>query len=399
MGPLSGIRIADFTQLYQGPLATQVLSDMGAEIIKIEPPKGDFFRNWAIGDKYIKGESISFMSVNRNKRSIVLDLKKPDGVLVAKEIIRNSDVVIENFRPGVMDRLGLGFENLTEINPKIIYCASSGYGTSGPYVDYPGQDLLIQAMTGTMWLNGRLQDPPIAVGFGLADVTGGLHIVMGTLAALIERQSSGIGQRVDVNLLNSQLTMLTHEVTYFANTKEKPIRPVANSTGAYTGAPLGIYQTKDGFIVIAMMSISKLAKLVDATTLFNNDSSNDIAQRAEIHAELELNFKNKTINEWLTILRAADVWCAQVKTFEEMISDEQVIWNKMIQSIDHPVVGPLSIVGPSILFSRTKSGVRLPPPLLGQHSQEILNEFGFKENQIISFLKSKAVINYQEKST
>jgi crotonobetainyl-CoA:carnitine CoA-transferase CaiB-like acyl-CoA transferase len=399
MGPLSGIRIADFTQLYQGPLATQVLSDMGAEIIKIEPPKGDFFRNWAIGDKYIKGESISFMSVNRNKRSIVLDLKKPDGVLVAKEIIRNSDVVIENFRPGVMDRLGLGFENLTEINPKIIYCASSGYGTSGPYVDYPGQDLLIQAMTGTMWLNGRLQDPPIAVGFGLADVTGGLHIVMGTLAALIERQSSGIGQRVDVNLLNSQLTMLTHEVTYFANTKEKPIRPVANSTGAYTGAPLGIYQTKDGFIVIAMMSISKLAKLVGATTLFNNDSSNDIAQRAEIHAELELNFKNKTINEWLTILRAADVWCAQVKTFEEMISDEQVIWNKMIQSVDHPVVGPLSIVGPSILFSRTKSGVRLPPPLLGQHSQEILNEFGFKENQIISFLKSKAVINYQEKST
>jgi crotonobetainyl-CoA:carnitine CoA-transferase CaiB-like acyl-CoA transferase len=399
MGPLSGIRIADFTQLYQGPLATQVLSDMGAEIIKIEPPKGDFFRNWAIGDKYIKGESISFMSVNRNKRSIVLDLKKPDGVLVAKEIIRNSDVVIENFRPGVMDRLGLGFENLTEINPKIIYCASSGYGTSGPYVDYPGQDLLIQAMTGTMWLNGRLQDPPIAVGFGLADVTGGLHIVMGTLAALIERQSSGIGQRVDVNLLNSQLTMLTHEVTYFANTKEKPIRPVANSTGAYTGAPLGIYQTKDEFIVIAMMSISKLAKLVGATTLFNNDSSNDIAQRAEIHAELELNFKNKTINEWLTILRAADVWCAQVKTFEEMISDEQVIWNKMIQSVDHPVVGPLSIVGPSILFSRTKSGVRLPPPLLGQHSQEILNEFGFKENQIISFLKSKAVINYQEKST
>jgi len=399
MGPLSGIRIADFTQLYQGPLATQVLSDMGAEIIKIEPPKGDFFRNWAIGDKYIKGESISFMSVNRNKRSIVLDLKKPDGVLVAKEIIRNSDVVIENFRPGVMDRLGLGFENLTEINPKIIYCASSGYGTSGPYVDYPGQDLLIQAMTGTMWLNGRLQDPPFAVGFGLADVTGGLHIVMGTLAALIERQSSGIGQRVDVNLLNSQLTMLTHEVTYFANTKEKPIRPVANSTGAYTGAPLGIYQTKDGFIVIAMMSISKLAKLVGATTLFNNDSSNDIAQRAEIHAELELNFKNKTINEWLTILRAADVWCAQVKTFEEMISDEQVIWNKMIQSVDHPVVGPLSIVGPSILFSRTKSGVRLPPPLLGQHSQEILNEFGFKENQIISFLKSKAVINYQEKST
>lgn len=398
MGPLSGIKIADFTQLYQGPLATQVLSDMGAEIIKIEPPKGDFFRNWAIGDKYINGESISFMSVNRNKRSIVLDLKQENGIKVAKEIIKNSDVVIENFRPGVMQRLGLGFEKLQEINPRVIYCASSGYGTSGPYFDYPGQDLLIQAITGTMWLNGRLEDPPVAVGFGLADVTGGLHIVMGTLAAIIERQTSGQGQRVDVNLLNSQLTMLTHEVTYFANTRERPVRPKANSTGAYTGAPLGIYQTKDGFIVIAMMSISKLAKLVDAPNLFDNNSTNDIPRRGEIHAELESKFKMKSVEEWLPILRAADVWCAQVKTFEQMIEDEQVLWNKMIRTIDHPVVGPLSIVGPSILFSRTSSEVRMPPPLLGQHSKEILSELGFNNGQITNFLQSKSVINYHEKS-
>ena len=397
MGPLSGIKIADFTQLYQGPLATQVLSDMGAEIIKIEPPKGDFFRNWAIGDKYINGESISFMSVNRNKRSIVLDLKQENGIKVAKEIIKNADVVIENFRPGVMQRLGLGFEKLQEINPRVIYCASSGYGTSGPYVDYPGQDLLIQAITGTMWLNGRLEDPPVAVGFGLADVTGGLHIVMGTLAAIIERQTSGQGQRGDVIVLNSQLTMLTHEVTYFANTRERPVRPKANSTGAYTGAPLGIYQTKDGFIVIAMMSISKLAKLVDAPSLFDNNSTNDIPRRGEIHAELESKFKMKSVEEWLPILRSADVWCAQVKTFEQMIEDEQVLWNKMIRTIDHPVVGPLSIVGPSILFSRTNSEVRLPPPLLGQHSKEILSELGFDNGQITDFLDSKSVINYKEK--
>lgn len=390
-GPLSGIKIADFTQLYQGPLATQVLSDMGAEIIKIEPPKGDFFRNWAIGDKYIEGESISFMSVNRNKRSIVLDLKSVSGIEIAKKIISDSDVVIENFRPGVMDRLGLGFNELQKINPKIIYCASSGYGTSGPYLDYPGQDLLIQAITGTMWMNGRLDDPPIAVGFGLADVTGGLHIVMGTLAAIIERNISGKGQRVDVNLLNSQLTMLTHEVTYFANTNEIPERPKANSTGAYTGAPLGIYETKDGYIVIAMMSISKLAKLIGATEFYEMESSNEIPRRGEIHSKLESIFKSKVNAEWLEKLRGADVWCAPVKTFDQMIVDEQVVWNKMIQNIEHPLVGKLNIVGPSIEFSRTPSAVRLPPPLLGEHSEIILSELGFNESDVRKFLDSGAV--------
>jgi crotonobetainyl-CoA:carnitine CoA-transferase CaiB-like acyl-CoA transferase len=391
-GTLSGIKIADFTQLYQGPLATQVLSDMGAEVIKIEPPKGDFFRNWAIGDKYIKGESISFMSVNRNKRSIVLDLKSKSGIEIAKKIIAESDVVIENFRPGVMNRLGLGFDELQKLNPKIIYCASSGYGTSGPYLDYPGQDLLIQAITGTMWLNGRLDDPPIAVGFGLADVTGGLHIVMGTLAAVIERNISGKGQRVDVNLLNSQLTMLTHEVTYFANTNEIPERPKANSTGAYTGAPLGIYETKDGYIVIAMMSISKLARLIGASEFFDMESSNEIPRRGEIHNKFELIFKTANNKEWLTKLRAADVWCAPVKTFDQMIVDDQVVWNNMIQNIEHPLVGNLNIVGPSIEFSRTPSSVRLPPPLLGEHSETILFELGFTKSEVRTFLDSGTVL-------
>lgn len=390
-GALSGIKIADFTQLYQGPLATQILSDMGAEVIKIEPSKGDFFRNWALGDRYIEGESISFMSVNRNKRSIVLDLKSANGVEIAKKIVSKSDVVIENFRPGVMDRLGLGFDDLFKINSEIIYCASSGYGTSGPYMDYPGQDLLIQAITGTMWLNGRLDDPPIAVGFGLADVTGGLHIVMGTLAAVIERSISGRGQRVDVNLLNSQLTMLTHEATYFANTHETPQRPKANSTGAYTGAPLGIYQTKDGYIVIAMMSISKLATLIGASEFFDMDSSNEIPRRAEIHSKFESIFKKAINEEWLIKLRSADVWCAPVKSFDQMIVDEQVVWNKMIQEIDHPLVGPFKIIGPSIEFSRTPSSVRLPPPLLGEHSTVILSELGFSEDEVKGFLDSGAV--------
>jgi crotonobetainyl-CoA:carnitine CoA-transferase CaiB-like acyl-CoA transferase len=390
-GPLSGIKIADFTQLYQGPLATQILSDMGADIIKIEPPKGDFFRNWALGDEYLKGESISFLSVNRNKWSIVLDLKKVDAVAVALKIIRNSDVVIENFRPGVMTRLGLDYETLSRIDNKIIYCASSGYGQDGPYVDYPGQDMLIQAITGTLWMNGRFDDPPIAVGFGLADVTGGLHIVMGVLAAIIERSISGNGQRVDVNLLNSQITMLTHEITYFANTKKLPVRPKANSTGAYSGAPLGIYKTKNGYLVLAMMSISLLANVIGAENLAEINSTNEMPRRDEIHAEIESVFMKKDLEEWLIILRAADIWCAPVKTFDEMLKDEQVNWNKMIQEVSHPLIGPIKIVGPSIKFSRTPGSFRLPPPLLGEHTMDILAELGYDAQQIDKLLCNGSV--------
>jgi len=389
---LEGVRIADFTQLYQGPLATQILSDLGAEITKFEPLHGDFFRRWSLGDAYIEGESVSFLAVNRNKKSISLDLKSPEGLDIARRIIGESDVVIENFRPGVMDRLGLGYEELAADLPDLIYCSSSGYGTTGPYANFPGQDLLIQALTGTMWLNGRRDDPPTAVGFGLADVAGGLHIVMGVLAALYERSMSGQGQKVEVNLLDSMFTLLLHEMTLYANTQQNPERPKANTTAAFAGAPLGVYQTADGYIAIAMMPIAELASVLGLRGLDGNLSSNDIPNRDEIHHKFEEHFMTAPAEAWLAILRDADVWCAPVQTLQEATFDPQVIHNEVFQDLSHPYFNGMKVVSPPIRMSRTPPAMRHAAPLLGQHTHSILRDAGYSEKEI-ELLENSRVIS------
>ncbi|MEA5118634.1 MAG: CoA transferase, partial [Propionicimonas sp.] len=244
-GPLVGIVVADFTQLVQGPFASQILADLGAEVVKIEPPAGDWLRRFALGNNYPGGQSISFLAFNRNKQSIVLNLKRQAHLEAARRIVAAADVVLENFRPGVMERLGLGYDSLRVLNPRLVYCASSGYGPDGPYRSRPGQDLLVQAVTGLPTLNGREADPPIPVGIGIADVAAGLHMVYGTLAALVERNRTGLGQRVDVNLLNSLLALQSQELTAHLNTDQRPRRNPDMAGTPYTGAPYGIYRTSD----------------------------------------------------------------------------------------------------------------------------------------------------------
>ena len=199
-GPLEGVVIADFIQLAQGPVATQILGDLGAEIIKIEPPKGDWMRHFSLRELYLAGESVSSLSFNRNKRSIAVDLKAGAGLEVVKRLVAKADVVIENFRPGVMDRLGLGYKTLDQLNPRLVYCASCGFGQTGPYVTRPGQDLLIQSMSGITVLTGNLDDLPASTIVGIADLTASQLIVYGVCAALFSRERTGKGQRVDVNL-------------------------------------------------------------------------------------------------------------------------------------------------------------------------------------------------------
>jgi crotonobetainyl-CoA:carnitine CoA-transferase CaiB-like acyl-CoA transferase len=389
-GPLKGLRVADFSQLVQGPSATQLLGDLGADIVKIEPLKGEWSRAWSIGDTFMQGESLSFLAFNRAKRSITLDLKAPEGKKIARRIIKSSDVLIENFRPGVMDRLGLGYEALSAEQPALIYCASSGWGQDGPYRERPGQDLLAQSIAGVLMLNGTADDPPVPVGIGLADLTAGLHIVIAVLAALYERAVSGKGQRLDVNLLNSMMHLSTQELTLYLNTRREPQRSAAGVGHPYVGAPMGVYKTKDGYISIAMMPVGKIADLVGVEGFEANDSRNVTANRDEVKRKLEKGFLQKTTKELMDIFMAADIWAAPVNTFPDVESDPQVRHNEILVDFDHPTAGKFRTVGTPIEFSRTPGEIRRPP-MLGEHKEELLAELGYSESEIAHFRESRVI--------
>jgi crotonobetainyl-CoA:carnitine CoA-transferase CaiB-like acyl-CoA transferase len=392
-GPLHGVTILDFTQLLQGPYATMMLGDLGAEIIKVEPPTGDWMRKFSSSNLYLGGESVSFMAFNRNKRSLTINLKHAQGIDVIKRLVGNADVVIENFRPGVMDRLGIGYETLKAINPRLIYCASSGFGQTGPYVKRPGQDLLIQSMTGLPYLNGRRDDPPVAAGFGIADISACLHIVYGVLAALFSRERTGCGQRVDVNLYNSLLTFVNQDISTYLNGGGLPVRPNSgNNPAPYNGAPYGLYPTTDGYIAIAMNPVNKLAALLGLEGYEHLNSNNVLENRDDINRAFSDAFRQRSTQAWLEILLAEDIWCAPVYTFEDVERDPQVAENHMIISFEHPTAGIVRTMGIPVKFDGTPGGIRYPSPLLGQHTAELLQEFGSYSAEDIAAMQGRGVI-------
>jgi crotonobetainyl-CoA:carnitine CoA-transferase CaiB-like acyl-CoA transferase len=394
-GALEGLRIADFSQLVQGPNATQMLADMGADVIKIEPLHGDWQRNWSLKDAYINGESVSFLTFNRGKRSIALNLKDPSGKEAALKIIQSSDVLLENFRPGVMDRLGLGYETLSKLHPKLIYCASCGWGQDGPYVTRPGQDLLAQAMAGVLYLNGKAGDPPSPVGMGIADVTASFHIVSAILAGIYHRDRTGEGQRIDINLLNSVLSLATQEATLYMNTRSEPERSAAGIGHPCVGAPMGVYKTSDGYIVVAMMPLGKVAELVGIDGFEGNDSRNMLDHRDDVKRKLEPGFARKTTAELMDIFLEADIWAAPVNNFPQMESDPQVRHNQTVVSFDHPKVKQFRTIGAPIKFSRSPSSVKRPP-LLGEHSRQILKEIGYLDSDIERFSRNGVIAEHAE---
>ncbi|WP_273273418.1 CaiB/BaiF CoA transferase family protein [Maribacter polysiphoniae] len=376
-GPLKGLVVADFTQLAQGPWATQMLGDMGADIIKIEPEKGDWMRHYAYGNLYPNGESISFVSFNRNKRSIALNLKDPEGIKIARKIIAKADILVENFRPGVMERLGLGYEDMKKANPGLVYCSSSGYGATGPYLHRPGQDLLAQSISGTAALNGVKGQMPVVTAVGQADLLTSLFINQSVLAAIYSREKTGKGQKIEANLLNSVVGFHIQEVTAFLHRGSNPEKSESGIPNPWLGAPYGLYNTNDGYIAIGMNSVQRLAQIIGLQKYDSEAfaSNNIIASRDEIRFDFDAVFKTRSTQDWLNLLLEEDIWCSQVNSFDEMVEDPQIKHNEMIIEIEHPTIGKVKTTGFPVWFSDTPQKIYKAAPLLNEDAEEILKEF------------------------
>ena len=373
-GALTGIRVADFTRVVAGPYATMLLGDLGAEIIKVEQPgTGDDTRTW--GPPFAGGESTYFLAVNRNKQSICLDLHDPADLATAQRLIATSDVLIENFRPGFMDRLGLGYDTLRATQPGLIYCAISGYGQTGPYRDRAGYDVNVQALGGLMGITGTPDGPPVKTGVALVDVATGLYAFSAILAALYHRERTGAGQRLDVSLLSTQLATLINAASGYLVAGALPQR---QGTAHSSIVPYQVFATADGYLMVAAGNDKLFARLCAvlghpawATDPRFATNADRVQHRESLLALIAAVLQTSTTAHWEQALEAAGVAVAPVNTLAQVFADPQVVHSGQVVTIDHPTVGDLPLVGPAVTYSATPAGVVLPPPLLGQHTAAI----------------------------
>ena len=384
---LEGVRVLDFTQMMMGPWATQFLGDMGAEVIKIERPAvGEWERGLrAMGD-LLDGQSPFFLAMNRNKKSVSLNLKDLRARDVVLRLARDSDLVVENFRPGVMARLGLGYEDLAAVNPSIVYVSGSGFGQSGPYVDRPGQDLLIQAMSGLAAYGGRAGDPPPPAGSSIVDASTALLLAFSAMVGLVHKLRTGQGQHIDVSLFDTAVALQCQEIAAFLNMERRFERSEAGIAGAWLSAPFGIYATSDGYLALAMGSLEVLGELLEEPRLAAfDDPRRAYDERDEVFSIVQEHLRERTTKEWLELLATKDVWCAPVQSFEELVDDPQVAHNELLTFVRLPSGRELRVVGVPVRFSGTPGSVRSGPPSVGQHTDEVLASAGYSEEELRSF--------------
>jgi len=394
--PLEGVRVLDLTRVLAGPYCTMMLGDLGADVIKVERPgAGDDVRAW--GPPFAPGgESAYFLCVNRNKRSITMDLKAPRGCDLVRELARQADVLVENFKTGTLDEMGVGYEALRDLNPGLIYCSITGFGATGPYRDLPGYDLIGQAMGGIMSITGEVHGEPMKVGVPIVDLTTGMFAAVAILAALRVKERTGRGQRIDMALLDSQIAWLGNVASNYL-IGGKPAARLGNAHPNIT--PYEVFPTQDGHVALAVGNEGqwrRFCQVAGAPHLADHPDFKTNADRVRNREKLVpvMNdlMRKRTAQDWMDLLRKDEVPCGPIQTVDRALNDPQVQARGMVVEVLHPTAGPIRLVGSPLKLADTPPEVRLPPPTLGQHTEEVLREVLRLAPERIAELRARKVI-------
>jgi crotonobetainyl-CoA:carnitine CoA-transferase CaiB-like acyl-CoA transferase len=388
---LEGVKVLSFTHYLQGPSTVQMLADLGADVIKIESRSGNFERHWSGFDAHLNGVSLFFLLANRNCRSLAIDLRSEAGKQIIRSLIATTDVIVENFRPGVMDRLGFGYETLREQYPRLVYCSCTGYGSDGPYRDRPGQDLLLQSMSGMAALTGGKDDPPTPIGTASVDQHGAVLAAFGVVSALFRRERTAKGCKVESNLLNAALDMQIEPFTYYLNKGPLWERSATGLSSRFHQAPYGIYRTSDGWLTISMSPASILAKAFGNDRFAGYSAGDQFHRREEVNQLVVEEMLKKTTAEWMSIFTEHGIWHAPVNDYSDVEWDPQVRWNRVIMNIDHPVAGNVRLLSHPVRYDGDVPPVRYNPPQLGEHTEQILAEHGYSDVDIKQFITNGVV--------
>jgi crotonobetainyl-CoA:carnitine CoA-transferase CaiB-like acyl-CoA transferase len=399
---LAGIRVISFNHFLLGPMGIQALADLGADVIAVEAPEGAWQRHWSSGNVWHDGQSMLHTCTNRNKRSLALDLKSPKGQEIALKLIRSADVIAENFRPGVMEKLGLGYEALRRHNPDLIYASASGYGPDGPYAQRPGQDLLAQALFGLMAITGDADGGPRPVGVSAVDHHGAALFAMGILAALFRRERTGKGCRIDASLMQAALDLQVESLVSWMNASPRPStvsapRPVA---GWYYPAPYGVYPTRDGHLAISLSPLKSVADVIGEPRLASFSDQDAWLKRDEISALISAKLQERDSSEWAQRMEEAKIWHARVQTYSDILDDPQVKHMQSLIKVEGAgkTGARVMLVNHPVRYDGKSASVRLPPQPLGAHTGEVLAELGFRSAEIAALVRD-GVVHVHDLST